>query len=134
MIKALRRHGDAVVQAELERVSVPPARTSADDGPRSRRSSAAIAAKLLHDPIVGLKEREEPAARAHAALLAELLGLSTPTRVTPLRIGDPPLAARDGPGREVGAELLGARACEAELVPMTTSGDEGAAATTGPRG
>jgi hypothetical protein len=35
-----------------------------------------VAAKLLHDPIVELKERSEPGAEdAHARLLAELLGL-----------------------------------------------------------
>jgi len=36
-----------------------------------------VAAKLLHDPIVGLKERVDPAReREVAALLSELLGLS----------------------------------------------------------
>ena len=35
-----------------------------------------VAAKLLHDPIVGLKERVEPAReREVAALLSDLLGL-----------------------------------------------------------
>ena len=35
-----------------------------------------IVAKLLHDPIVGLKERSEPGSgRTHAKVLAELLGL-----------------------------------------------------------
>ena len=35
-----------------------------------------VAAKLLHDPIVAMKERTEPGAdRGHARLLAELLGL-----------------------------------------------------------
>jgi hypothetical protein len=34
-------------------------------------------AKLLHDPIVALKERSEPGSdRSHAKLLAELLGLA----------------------------------------------------------
>ncbi len=38
--------------------------------------ASGIAAKLLHDPIVGLKERSEPGADAlHAKVLAELLGL-----------------------------------------------------------
>ena len=38
-----------------------------------------VAAKLLHDPIVGLKERVEPGARARGRSPAarELLGLST---------------------------------------------------------
>ena len=35
-----------------------------------------IAAKLLHDPIVELKARSDPASdRAHARLLADLLGV-----------------------------------------------------------
>ncbi len=35
-----------------------------------------VAAKLLHDPIVELKERSEPGTeRIHATVLAELLGI-----------------------------------------------------------
>jgi len=35
-----------------------------------------VAAKLLHDPIVELKERSEPGTeRIHARVLAELLGI-----------------------------------------------------------
>ena len=39
-----------------------------------------IAAKLLHDPIVGLKEFSEPGTHdAHARLLGELLGIDPDT-------------------------------------------------------
>ena len=39
-----------------------------------------VAAKLLHDPIVGLKDRIDPAQeREVALLLAQLLGLPEPT-------------------------------------------------------
>jgi hypothetical protein len=38
-------------------------------------------AKLLHDPIVALKERSEPGTeRAHARLLADLLGIDLDDR------------------------------------------------------
>jgi glutamyl-tRNA reductase len=77
VIKALRRHGDAVVHAELDRVRT---RLEAlDPAEREAVESAVrgVAAKLLHDPIVGMKERIEPAReREVALLLAQLLGLS----------------------------------------------------------
>jgi glutamyl-tRNA reductase len=39
-----------------------------------------ITAKLLHDPIVELKERSEPGVdRVHARVLAELLGIDEDT-------------------------------------------------------
>jgi len=77
VIKALRHHGDAVVQAELERVRTRLA--ALDPAEREAVESAVrgVAAKLLHDPIVGIKERIEPAReREVALLLAQLLGLS----------------------------------------------------------
>jgi glutamyl-tRNA reductase len=77
VIKALRRHADAVVDAELDRVRT---RLEAlDPAEREAVESAVrgVAAKLLHDPIVGMKERIEPAReREVAVLLAQLLGLS----------------------------------------------------------
>ena len=76
LIRALRRRGDAVLQGELERQ----ARRLHDLTPDERAAVEALArgivAKLLHDPIVALKERSEPGSgRTHAKLLAELLGL-----------------------------------------------------------
>jgi len=77
VIKALRLHGDAVVHAELDRVRTRLA--ALDPAEREAVESAVrgVAAKLLHDPIVGMKERIEPAReREVALLLAQLLGLS----------------------------------------------------------
>ncbi len=77
VIKALRRHGDAVVNAELDRVRT--RLEGLDPAEREAVESAVrgVAAKLLHDPIVGIKERIEPAReREVATLLAQLLGLS----------------------------------------------------------
>jgi glutamyl-tRNA reductase len=74
LIRALRDRGDAVVRAELERWSAQLATLE----PREREAVEAIArgvaAKLLHEPIVGLKELGDPD-RSHAKLLAELFGL-----------------------------------------------------------
>jgi glutamyl-tRNA reductase len=74
LIRALRDRGDAVVGAELERWA---SRLSALE-PEEREAVEAIArgvaAKLLHDPIVGMKERGGTD-RAHAKVLAELFGL-----------------------------------------------------------
>jgi glutamyl-tRNA reductase len=74
LIRALRDRGDAVVRAELDRWAAQLATLE----PREREAVEAIArgvaAKLLHEPIVGLKEHGDPD-RSHAKLLAELFGL-----------------------------------------------------------
>ncbi len=76
VIRAIRRRGDEILRSELERHAgrlgdlTPDERTVVDALARG------IVAKLLHDPIVALKERSEPGSgRTHATLLAELLGL-----------------------------------------------------------
>ena len=79
LIKALQARADEVVRAELDRWA---ARLAALE-PREREAvealARAVAAKLLHDPIVRLKERTDPGGdRAHAALLAELLAIDLP--------------------------------------------------------
>jgi glutamyl-tRNA reductase len=80
VITALRRHGESVIQAELDRAGSRLAGLDADERAAVEALARGIAAKLLHDPIVGLKERIEPAReREVALLLAELLGLSEPT-------------------------------------------------------
>jgi glutamyl-tRNA reductase len=80
VITALRRHGESVIQAELDRVGSRLADLDADERAVVEALARGIAAKLLHDPIVGLKERIEPSReREVALLLAELLGLSEPT-------------------------------------------------------
>jgi glutamyl-tRNA reductase len=79
LITALRARGDDVVRAELQRwssrlVSLNPAEREAVEA-----VARGVAAKLLHDPIVALKERGEPGSdRAHARLLAEVLGIDLP--------------------------------------------------------
>jgi len=77
VITALRRHGEDVVEGELARVRSRLANLDADERTAVEVALRGVAAKLLHDPIVGLKERMEPAReREVAALLAELLGLT----------------------------------------------------------
>ena len=76
LIRAIRRRGDAILGGELERFA--PRLSSLTDDERAAVEALAqgIVAKLLHDPIVALKERSDPASgRAQATLLAELLGL-----------------------------------------------------------
>jgi len=80
VIKALRQHGETVIQAELERVRSRLTDLDADERAAVEALVRGVAAKLLHDPIVGLKERIEPAhEREVALLLAQLLGLPEPT-------------------------------------------------------
>lgn len=79
VIRALRRHGDDVVRRELERWSSRLADLTDAEREAVEAIARGVAAKLLHDPIVGLKERSDPGSeRAHAQLLAELLGLELP--------------------------------------------------------
>jgi glutamyl-tRNA reductase len=77
VIKALRTHGETVIAAELARVRTRLVALDADERAAVEALVRGVSAKLLHDPIVGLKERVEPAReREVAALLSELLGLS----------------------------------------------------------
>jgi glutamyl-tRNA reductase len=79
VIRALRRHGDDVVRAELDRWAARLAELTDAEREAVEAVARGVAAKLLHDPIVGLKERSEPGSdRAHARLLAELLGIQLP--------------------------------------------------------
>ena len=76
LIRALRRRGDAVLQSELERHAGRLRDLTPDERAAVEALARGIVAKLLHDPIVALKERSEPGSgRTHARLLAELLGL-----------------------------------------------------------
>ncbi len=76
LIRAIRRRGDAVLTGELERFAGRLADLTPDERSAVEALARGIVAKLLHDPIVALKERSEPGSgRAHAKLLAELLGL-----------------------------------------------------------
>jgi len=81
LIRAIRRRGDAVLRGELDRFASRLASLTPDERDAVEGLASAIVAKLLHDPIVALKERSEPGSgREHARLLAELLGLD-PSRL-----------------------------------------------------
>ena len=76
LIRAVQARGEEAVRSELARY----AGRLSDLTPREREAVEAVArgvaAKLLHDPIVELKERSEPGADdLHAKLLIELLRL-----------------------------------------------------------
>jgi glutamyl-tRNA reductase len=76
LIRALRERGDGVVRAELDRRASRLGDLSLEQHAEVESLARAIAAKLLHDPIVELKERTEPGTgKAHAKVLAELLRL-----------------------------------------------------------
>jgi glutamyl-tRNA reductase len=76
LIRAIRHRGDAIVQGELTRWASRFADLTPDEHEAVEALARGVAAKLLHDPIVELKERSEPGTdRAHAKLLAELLGI-----------------------------------------------------------
>lgn len=76
LIRAIRRRGDAILQTELERHAGRLADLTPDERAAVEALARGIVAKLLHDPIVALKERSEPGSgRAHAVVLADLLGL-----------------------------------------------------------
>ena len=74
LIRALRRRGDDVIRGELDRFAARLAALTPDEREAVEALVRGVAAKLLHDPIVELKERAEPGA-PHARVLAELLGI-----------------------------------------------------------
>jgi glutamyl-tRNA reductase len=76
LIRAIRTRGDEVVRIELDRHASRLSSLTPDERTAVDALAQGIAAKLLHDPIVELKERSEPGTEGvHARLLAELLGL-----------------------------------------------------------
>jgi len=76
LIRALRDRGDEIVRTELDRRASRLADLTPDQRSAIESLARAVAAKLLHDPIVELKERSEPGTgKAHARVLAELLRL-----------------------------------------------------------
>ncbi len=76
LIRAIRHRGDEIVQGELTRWASRFGDLTPDEHEAVEALARGVAAKLLHDPIVELKERSEPGTdRAHARLLAELLGI-----------------------------------------------------------
>jgi glutamyl-tRNA reductase len=80
LIRAIRERGEQIVGGELERQAGRLAGLTPEERAAVEALARGIAAKLLHDPIVELKERSEPGTeRAHARLLAELLGIDPDT-------------------------------------------------------
>jgi glutamyl-tRNA reductase len=80
IIKALRERGDDVTRAELERHASQLADLTPDELAAVDALARGLVAKLLHDPIVGLKERSTPGSDgAHARLLMELFGIDPQT-------------------------------------------------------
>ena len=75
-IREMRRRGDEVVRGEIDRFASRLAGLTPDEREAVEAIARGIAAKLLHDPIVALKERSEPGTEGvHARVLAELLGI-----------------------------------------------------------
>jgi glutamyl-tRNA reductase len=76
LIRAIRRRGDEAVRAELARYANRLTELTPDEREAVEAIARGVAAKLLHDPIVELKERSEPGTDGmHASVLAELLGV-----------------------------------------------------------
>jgi len=79
LIHALRERGDAVVEAELRRFRSDLADLTPDEREAVVALARGVVAKLLHEPIVRLKELSGPGTQdQHARMLAELLGLELP--------------------------------------------------------
>ncbi len=79
-IRVLRERGDAVVGAELERFRSDLASLTPDERETVEALARGIVAKLLHEPIVRLKELSAPGAgEERARMLIELFGLDLPS-------------------------------------------------------
>lgn len=79
LFRALRDRGDRIVEAELERFRSELAALSPEEREAVAAVGRGIVAKLLHDPIVRLKETRAAATQdAHARTVAELFGLELP--------------------------------------------------------
>jgi glutamyl-tRNA reductase len=76
LIHALRRRGDEIVVSELGRFRSDLGSLTPHEREAVETMARGIVAKLLHEPIVRLKELSEPGTQdAHAKLLAELFGI-----------------------------------------------------------
>jgi len=77
LIAAIHARGEEVMRTELQRHTARLSQLTPDERAEVEALARGIVAKLLHDPIVELKERSAPGTDgAHAKLLAELFGLS----------------------------------------------------------
>jgi glutamyl-tRNA reductase len=80
LIRAVRARGEEAVRSELARHAGPLSDLTDEERDAVEALARGVAAKLLHDPIVELKERSEPGADdLHAKLLIELLRLDPDT-------------------------------------------------------
>ncbi len=80
LIRELRDRGDGALRAEMERHRSDLADLTPDERAAVEALARGIVAKLLHDPIVRLKELSAPGSGdAHAKLLAELFGIELPS-------------------------------------------------------
>jgi glutamyl-tRNA reductase len=80
LIRAVRARGDEAVRSELARHAGRLSDLTPEERDAVEALARGVAAKLLHDPIVELKERSEPGADdLHAKLLVELLRLDPDT-------------------------------------------------------
>jgi glutamyl-tRNA reductase len=76
LILALRERGESVVAAELERFRSQLGSLTPDEREAVEGVARGIVAKLLHEPIVRLKELSGPGTQnEHARLIAELFGI-----------------------------------------------------------
>jgi glutamyl-tRNA reductase len=76
LILALRDRGDEVVASELERFRSDLATLTPDERAAVEALARGVVAKLLHEPIVRMKDRPDPAVQDRlAALLTELFGV-----------------------------------------------------------
>ena len=76
LIRAVRARGEEAVRSELSRHAGRLSDLTPEERDTVEALARGVAAKLLHDPIVELKERSEPGADdLHAKLLVELLRL-----------------------------------------------------------
>jgi glutamyl-tRNA reductase len=76
LIRALRMRGDDIMAAELARFRSELTRLTPDERDAVEALARGIVSKLLHDPIVRLKELSAPGTdRAHARMFAELFGI-----------------------------------------------------------
>ena len=76
LLHALHERGDAVVASELERFRTELSSLTPDECAAVETLARGIVAKLLHDPIVRLKELSAPGTEnAHAKLIADVFGI-----------------------------------------------------------
>ncbi|HVF08023.1 MAG TPA: glutamyl-tRNA reductase [Actinomycetota bacterium] len=79
LIRAVRRRGDEVAHREIERFSSRLSGLTRDEREAVEALARGITAKLLHDPIIAIKERSASGGEPeHARVLAELLGIDEP--------------------------------------------------------